>query len=214
MTTQGGQTRQSTPIWLIYWIVKAQPNRFTNHVRIRDAVQNISQTWAGSTTWTTQNFNPTIIALSYWSQNQYLLVSRTVTDGYYHESMICEANTCFNEFASAKSEGDRLCTAEDLTSIVERCGIRCAHEPLVRLPPTPAEQCHGTWRGLTDIPGFHDLRAFWSGKGEPLDDCQLCFSVYLFWIMDYRYTYCLRASHEPSPILARAGLFECSTYCV
>ena len=47
--------------------------------------------------------------------------------------------------------------------------MRCATKPmLINVPPTPAEKCLDEFEAYPDIPGFHDPRIFWSGKGEPL----------------------------------------------
>jgi len=47
--------------------------------------------------------------------------------------------------------------------------MRCVTVPTtLSVPPTPAEKCEGKFGTYVDIPGFHDPRIFWSGKGEPL----------------------------------------------
>lgn len=63
----------------------------------------------------------------------------------------------------------RPCTDSDTTVLGSQGGLRCVTAPVkVNIPPTPAEQCDGAWSAFPDLPGFHDPRAFWSGKGEPL----------------------------------------------
>jgi hypothetical protein len=57
---------------------RPSPNPHTQHLRILDIVQNISQTPG-------IRHNPAIIALPYWVENQYLL---------HQESAFCEANIC------------------------------------------------------------------------------------------------------------------------
>jgi hypothetical protein len=48
-------------------------------------------------------------------------------------------------------------------------GMYCTSPAIkIDIPPTPADFCDGTWSAFPDIPGFHDPRVFWSGKGEPL----------------------------------------------
>lgn len=64
------------------------PNPHKQHLRILDIVQGISQTSG------IHHFNPTIIALLYLAGNQYLLVSRAMTESLHRESVLCEANTC------------------------------------------------------------------------------------------------------------------------
>lgn len=114
-------------------------------------------------------FNPTIISLPSWSKNQYLLVSRVVTEGLHQESLVCEANTCYAGSSEARRVGEADCTPDDLQKVGQSGGLRCAEEAhLIDIPATPADQCDGKWQPFADIPGFHDPRIFWSGKGEPL----------------------------------------------
>lgn len=146
-----------------------QPNPHTNHIRIPYIVQNVSQVPPGSSTTGLSKFNPTIISLPYWSKNQYLLVSRVVTEGLHQENHMCEANTCYAGSAGGRRVGEVNCTEDDISVLGPAGGLRCAHEPiLLNAPPTPAEQCDGEWENIALLPGFHDPRAFWSGKGEPL----------------------------------------------
>ena len=47
--------------------------------------------------------------------------------------------------------------------------MRCITKPeALNIPPTPSRKCTGSWSSFPDIPGFHDPRIFWSGRGEPL----------------------------------------------
>lgn len=144
-------------------------NEYTGHVRLPNIVQNISQIPPGSQKPESRVFwNPTIIALPYWSENQYLIVSRIVTDGNYQENVLCEANVCYVDGQNARP-GEKPCTADDLLHVGPAGGMRCASLPVtLSVPPTPAEKCEGKFLPYTDIPGFHDPRIFWSGKGEPL----------------------------------------------
>ena len=149
---------------------ESQPNPHTNHIRIHDIVQNISQVAPRVVMEDSQQkFNPTIIALPYWSENRYLLVSRVVTEGLHQESLMCEANICYSNVGRESREGEKECTVDDVTFLGPAGGLRCAHLPVVvDIPPTPAERCEGVWSAFPDIPGFHDPRIFWSGRGEPL----------------------------------------------
>jgi hypothetical protein len=140
---------------------RMSPNPHTLHLRIADIAQNISQTSG------VHHFNPTIIALPYWAANQYLLVSRVVTEGLHQESVLCEANICVKKGESKRRAGEKECTVD--SGLENTGGLYCATASVVvNIPPTPAEQCDGPWSAFPDIPGFHDPRIFWSGKGEPL----------------------------------------------
>lgn len=145
-------------------------NRYTGHVRLPDIVQNISQIPPGSLKPESRVFwNPTVIALPYWSENQYLIVSRIVTDGNHQENVLCEANVCHIGSGERARRGEKPCTEDDLRHVGPGGGMRCASSPVtLSVPPTPAERCEGKFMPYVDIPGFHDPRIFWSGKGEPL----------------------------------------------
>ena len=160
----------SDPNLDILWKCHTRPNKYTNHIRLPSFVQNISQVPIDSLKLETRLFwNPSIIALPYWSKNQYLLVSRIVTDGLYQENVICEANICYTGSGESPRKGEKMCTEDDLRYVGPAGGMRCSAAPVgLRVPPTPAKQCVGEFGSYTDIPGFHDPRIFWSGKGEPL----------------------------------------------
>ena len=145
-------------------------NKYTSHVRLPDIVQNISQIPPGSLKPESRVFwNPTVIALPYWSENQYLIVSRIVTDGNHQENVLCEANVCHIGSGEHARRGEKPCTEDDLRHVGPGGGMRCASQPVtLSVPPTPAERCEGKFMPYVDIPGFHDPRIFWSGKGEPL----------------------------------------------
>ena len=144
-------------------------NNYTGHTRLGSIVQNISQIPPDSHTPETRVFwNPTVIALPYWSKNQYLIVSRIVTNGKHQENVLCEANICHIPGQEAR-DGEKLCTDDDVKFVGPAGGMRCTHPPnTLSVPPTPAERCDGKFSPYADIPGFHDPRIFWSGKGEPL----------------------------------------------
>jgi hypothetical protein len=45
----------------------------------------------------------------------------------------------------------------------------CASTPIdVDVSPIPAEKCVSVEHDFADIPGFHDPRVFYSGRGEPI----------------------------------------------
>ena len=146
-------------------------NKYTDHIRFPNIIMNISNIPPGPqlkpdirTFW-----NPTVIALPYWSQNQYLVISRIVTDGKHQENVLCEANVCYIGSEKAARPGEKRCTQDDLQHLGPAGGMRCVAPPItLSVPPTPAEKCEGKFGPYADIPGFHDPRVFWSGKGEPL----------------------------------------------
>ena len=145
-----------------------QASAHTNHIRIPYIVQNVSQIPPGSSSTGLAKFNPTIMALPHWAENQYLLVSRVVTEGLHQENLMCEANVC-HAGNGTRRLGESGCTEDDLSVLGPAGGLRCVEEPvLLRAPPTPAEQCDGEWENMALLPGFHDPRIFWSGRGEPL----------------------------------------------
>lgn len=147
-----------------------KPNPHTNHVRLPIIIQNISHVPSTSTRQENRAFwNPTIISLPYWSKNQYLVVSRIVTGGNYHGNVLCEANVCYTGANETFKPGELPCTTDDLQRLGPAGGMRCASTPVyLSVPPTPAEKCQGNYASFVDVPGFHDPRIFWSGKGEPL----------------------------------------------
>ena len=146
-------------------------NIFTGHIRLPNIIQNISQIPSGPQLKpeTRTFWNPTIIALPYWSNNQYLVVSRIVTDGQHQENVLCEANVCYVGSGKNARPGEKRCTSDDIKHLGPAGGMRCVAPPItLSVPPTPAEKCEGKFGPYADIPGFHDPRIFWSGKGEPL----------------------------------------------
>jgi len=146
-----------------------EPNKYTGHIRLPNIVQNISQTPLGAKADHRVFWNPTVISLPYWSKNQYLLVSRIVTDGNHQENVLCEANVCYVGSGQDARAGEPPCTEDDLLHVGPAGGMRCVTPPFtLSVPPTPAEHCGGKFGTYVDIPGFHDPRIFWSGRGEPL----------------------------------------------
>jgi hypothetical protein len=180
---------------------RRRPNPHTNHVRLPSIIRNVSQLTSPHDENAEQKFNPTIIALPPWSPHQYLLVSRVVTEGLHQESLLCEADTCHSSSSTSGQAGpdgrrpsEKNCTADDLEILGSAGGLRCAIPPItISIPPTPAERCEGSWSSFPDIPGFHDPRIFWSGKGEPLIMVNSAsrYACVGLWIID------LRTLHEP-----------------
>lgn len=118
------------------------------------------------------NFNPAMLPLpSYVSSSsslpyQYLLVSRLVTSGTHQESHICFASICAPPDSPSHAP---YCSDGDIELLGPAGGMRCVTRPeKVNIPATPAKKCTGAWKIFPDIPGFHDPRIFWSGRGEPL----------------------------------------------
>lgn len=169
----------------------ARVNNNTSHIRLLNELYNITLIPPAMTTEedaaqsnkeeeeTTRFFNPAIIPLPYWSSAgalggaKYALVSRVVTSGFHQESHICLADICqpapADPTRNALAPDTRACTAEDVAMLGPRGGMRCTQAPIkLNIPPTPAERCTDAWLAFPDIPGFHDPRVFWSGKGEPL----------------------------------------------
>jgi len=147
-----------------------EPNKFTNHIRLPNPLRNISMTYKGESENEKLSFlNPAILSLPHWSKNQYLMVNRVQTDGSHQQNLLCEANICYSSQAEGVRDGELECTAEDLKIIGPGGGMRCATTPItLNVPPTPAQSCGEGTGILMDIPGFHDPRIFWTGKGEPL----------------------------------------------
>ena len=145
-------------------------NTITGHYRLPHVIQNISSIPSGLLRPEYRVFwNPTIIALPHWSPTQYLVVSRILTDGKHQENVLCEANGCYVGPPGSGRPGEKPCSAEDIKTLGPSGGLRCVAPPVtLSVPPTPAEKCEGKFQPYVDIPGFHDPRIFWSGKGEPL----------------------------------------------
>ena len=151
------------------WQCPISANSKTGHVKLPNLLYNISMIVKNETENEHKGYlNPAIISLPYWSENQYLLIARVATDGSHQKNLLCEANTCYTDEKDAKP-GENPCTEEDLKLQGGKQGLRCATEPsTLNVPPTPAENCGKGTGVLMDIPGFHDPRVFWSGRGEPL----------------------------------------------
>jgi hypothetical protein len=147
------------------------PNQFTGHIRLPNLLYNISMSPISVTTEETRSFwNPTIFALPYWARSQYLIVNMVIPHGEpYRQNVLCEANICHPGSQKPSSSREKACTDDDLKVLGPNGGLRCVTEPVeVEVPPTPAERCDGSEQLLADIPGFHDPRLFYSGRGEPI----------------------------------------------
>ncbi|KAL8972141.1 MAG: hypothetical protein Q9197_002915 [Variospora fuerteventurae] len=183
------------PSLKILWQCPVQANRYTNHIRLPAIVRNITQIPAQPLQPEKRVFwNPTIISLPYWAKNQYLVVSRIVTEGHHQENVMCEANVCYVGLDQDALPGETPCTEDDLDLLGPAGGMRCASTPIaLNVPPTPAEQCYGKYGTYVDVPGFHDPRVFWSGNGEPLMmvNTQSRYACFGLWMID------LRSLHQP-----------------
>ncbi|KAI9056184.1 hypothetical protein LZ554_001112 [Drepanopeziza brunnea f. sp. 'monogermtubi'] len=168
------------------------PNRFTGHIRLPNLLYNISMKSAARdeerTFW-----NPTIFALPYWAKNQYIIVSMLTPNGEtFRRNVLCEANICYPKGQRSPTPRGKYCTDEDLALLGPSGGLRCVTPPIeVDVPPTPAESCSGKELQLADIPGFHDPRLLYSGRGEPIlmvasQSRYACIGV---WAIDLRITY-------------------------
>ncbi|KAL8728718.1 MAG: hypothetical protein Q9166_005205 [cf. Caloplaca sp. 2 TL-2023] len=178
------------PALQVLWQCPVQANRYTNHIRISAIVCNITQIPPQPLKPEKRVFwNPTIISLPYWAENQYLVVSRIVTEGNHQENVICEANVCYVGPSEDVKSGEKPCTEDDLKLLGPTGGMRCASTPIsLNVPPTPAEYCTGKFQTYVDVPGFHDPRIFWSGKGEPLMmvNTQSRYACFGLWMIDLR----------------------------
>ncbi|KAI9887890.1 MAG: hypothetical protein M1823_000278 [Watsoniomyces obsoletus] len=172
-----------------------EPNRFTGHLRLPHQLYNVSLVPQGSSQADSRTFwNPTIISLPYWSRTQYLVVARIVTEGLHQENVLCEADICHADPNTPAPEGQSMCSEEDLRWLGPSGGMRCVTPPIsLNVPPTPAEICEDRMASFADIPGFHDPRVFWSGRGEPLMmiNSQSRYACFGLWVID------LRVLHPP-----------------
>lgn len=147
-----------------------EPNPYTNHIRLRNVfLRNITVIFHNETANEGLLYlNPAIMSLPSWSKNQYLVVMRVRTDGTHQNNIFCEANVCYTDPSEA-GPGQLPCTDQDKALLGGAPGLRCAMPPTsLNVPATPAAYCGHQMGILMDIPGFHDPRVFWTGKGEPL----------------------------------------------
>ena len=165
------QAIQARPNLALLWSCTRKANQHTHHIRLPNLIQSISMIPRDPQTPEVRKFwNPTIFALPPWSKNPYLIVSRVLTDGTHQDNIVCEAYTCYGPVGKRSiASGEKACSQADLRVLGPAGGLRCATAPMrLHVPPTPAKQCEGRHRDFVSIPGFHDPRIFWSGRGEPL----------------------------------------------
>lgn len=166
-------------------------NKHTYHIRLESTHLRLDFDPSGQH----RLFNPALLPLPAWSTSgTYLVVSRVVTEGLHQESLICLAELCLPPNSTTRHPpGSRPCTIEDEIALGNKGGgLRCRSEPMkLNIPPTPALHCEGSWSSFPDIPGFHDPRIFWSGKGEPLIILNSAsqYSCLGLWITDLRTLY-------------------------
>ncbi|KAF7889483.1 uncharacterized protein EAF02_001898 [Botrytis sinoallii] len=113
-------------------------------------------------------------------------------DRGYRVNVLCEANICHPKTENRGHLQDRICTDDDIEALGSNGGMRCENTPIeVTVPPTPAESCQGNQEGLADIPGFHDPRIFYSGRGEPIlmVSSQSRYACIGLWSIDLRSVY-------------------------
>lgn len=176
-----------------------KPNAHTNHVRLGSvSILNISMVPSannadgGDEFRNKQYFNPALIPLPSYSTYPYLLVSRLVTTGTHQESHICFADICAPLAMTPLRSDARQCTDNDAEQLGKNGGMRCVTRPeRVNIPPTPARRCTGAWTTFPHIPGFHDPRVFWSGRGEPLIEVNSgsMYGCVGLWVQDLRAVY-------------------------
>ncbi|TEY59659.1 hypothetical protein BOTCAL_0189g00120 [Botryotinia calthae] len=168
-------------------------NKFTNHLRLPNILYNISMKPRLGSPESRTFWNPTIFSLPYWAKNQYLIVSMVyLKDRGYRVNVLCEANICHPQTENRGHLQERICTDDDIEVLGSNGGMRCENTPIeVTVPPTPAESCEGNQEGLADIPGFHDPRIFYSGRGEPIlmISSQSRYACIGLWSIDLRSVY-------------------------
>ncbi len=172
MVDSGYTKRTKAPRALLELAQCPRPsNWYTGHIRLPNLLYNISMSPVSSTTEEQRTFwNPTIFALPYWAKNEYLIVNMVVSHGEpYRRNVLCEAHICHPKTRKSANSREKACTEDDLRVLGPNGGLRCVTAPIeVEVPPTPAERCDGMEQLLADIPGFHDPRLFYSGRGEPI----------------------------------------------
>ncbi|KAK6607511.1 hypothetical protein H4I96_03746 [Botrytis cinerea] len=168
-------------------------NKFTNHLRLPNVLYNISMKPRLGSPESRTFWNPTIFSLPYWAKNQYLIVSMVyLKDRGYRVNVLCEANICHPQTDNRGHLQERICTDDDIEVLGSNGGMRCENTPIeVTVPPTPAESCQENQEGLADIPGFHDPRIFYSGRGEPIlmISSQSRYACIGLWSIDLRSVY-------------------------
>ncbi|KAK9388108.1 hypothetical protein V1515DRAFT_462804 [Lipomyces mesembrius] len=124
-------------------------------------------------------YNPSIIALPPSSHYPFLIVARVRGGGFFQESVICEGKYIDEPFVNAYG-----------FEVMNRL-IGCATNPRVlTVPQTPARDCTGI-DYMSDVPGYHDPRIFWSNTGAPLMmfNQQSRYGCFGLWLIDLRSVY-------------------------
>ncbi|CAG8977213.1 hypothetical protein HYALB_00007907 [Hymenoscyphus albidus] len=195
-TTQNSQIplKKIPSALLEFTACSLSPNRYTNHIRLPNLLYNISMSPKSGEAFDNRTFwNPTILALPYWAKNQYLLISMVTPDADpYRRNVMCEANICYPKSQKPKTTRERTCSDEDLAFLGRNGGLRCVNPPVeLNVPPTPAAKCDGEAQVFSDIPGFHDPRIFYTGRGEPIlmMSSQSQYACIGLWVLDLRALY-------------------------
>ncbi|RPA82394.1 hypothetical protein BJ508DRAFT_344575 [Ascobolus immersus RN42] len=102
-----------------------------------------------------QCWNPTILALPSFSQHQYIVVARVLTDGSHHLNVACLANWVYHDSLSVSIKA-LVC---DPTTV-----------QILNVPPTVSGDCGENKRmgHFNKFPGFHDTRLTWMRTGDVL----------------------------------------------
>jgi hypothetical protein len=175
-------------------LLKCPPhNNTTKTFQLNATIQNITM---HADEASAQYFNPTLIPLPPWEPTpysaaaHYLLVSRLVTRGLHQESHACLATFCHDDAEpSITSTTQDSVPCSSLPETPSSAGLHCLHAPRpLNIPPTPSRHCDGPWAAFPAIPGFHDPRVTWSGRGEPLIvlNSASAYGCVGLWVMDLR----------------------------
>lgn len=147
------------------------PNKYTNHIRLPNILHNISMTHRSSSTKEERKFwNPTIISLPSWAMNQYVIISMVhLKNTGYRQNVLCEANICRRNSNHSLNTEEKVCSPGSDGRLPRFGDMVCTSAPVVlEVASTKPKSCEGNFTLLADIPGFHDGRLFYSGRGEPL----------------------------------------------
>ncbi|KAK9379276.1 uncharacterized protein V2V93DRAFT_373444 [Kockiozyma suomiensis] len=124
-------------------------------------------------------YNPTIFALPPSSHFPFLIVARVRGEGFFQTSLICEGK--YIDETKDNSYGFPITTRL----------IGCATSAKeLAVPQTPARDCQKR-DFMSDVPGFHDPRIFWSNEGAPLMiiNQQSRYGCFGLWVIDLRSVY-------------------------
>ncbi|KAK7203975.1 hypothetical protein BZA70DRAFT_196785 [Myxozyma melibiosi] len=124
-------------------------------------------------------YNPTILALPPSSHFPFLIVARVRGDGLMQQTLICEGK--YHDETKDNAYGFPVTTRL----------IGCATSAkLLQVPQTPARDCQAR-DFMSDVPGYHDPRIFWSMDGAPLMiiNQQSRYGCFGLWVIDLRSVY-------------------------